>query len=214
MDPSVLHQDVPVSADQADNYVLLLVLLSVFAGGTLVLLSLLLLFCHRCCIGGRRYSRCGRPVARTNCLSSNPQGGCQSQRFCASIEILEGKNTFFSPCRASDDLEKTNTTYAEDSQPTQGQSCGGFKVYINMWLRCTVVTPDVPPLCLINQRSQFIWTNQMLSQLQAVMTESRSASSPPVRLVAESPSMNLHFMNRTGPLRTNLAGTVPLTFVY
>ncbi|KAI3375025.1 hypothetical protein L3Q82_021545 [Scortum barcoo] len=69
--------DVPVSAGQAENYVLLLVLLSVFAGGTLVLLSLLLLFCHRCCMGGRRYSR------------------------------------------ASDDLEKTNTTYAEDSQPTQ-----------------------------------------------------------------------------------------------
>uniref|UniRef100_A0A3B5LJV6 CACN subunit beta associated regulatory protein b n=1 Tax=Xiphophorus couchianus TaxID=32473 RepID=A0A3B5LJV6_9TELE len=39
------------------HYVLLLVLLSVFAGGTLVLLSLLLLFCHRCCLGGRRYSR-------------------------------------------------------------------------------------------------------------------------------------------------------------
>ncbi|XP_032388057.1 voltage-dependent calcium channel beta subunit-associated regulatory protein [Etheostoma spectabile] len=69
--------DVPVSAGQADNYVLLLVLLSVFAGGTLVLLSLLLLFCHHCCMGGRRYSR------------------------------------------ASDDPEKTNTTYAEDSQPTQ-----------------------------------------------------------------------------------------------
>ncbi|XP_035489660.2 voltage-dependent calcium channel beta subunit-associated regulatory protein-like [Scophthalmus maximus] len=69
--------DVPVSAGQVENYVLLLVLLSVFAGGTLVLLSLLLLFCHRCCKGGRRYSR------------------------------------------ASDDPEKTNTTYAEDSQPTQ-----------------------------------------------------------------------------------------------
>ncbi|XP_054889462.1 voltage-dependent calcium channel beta subunit-associated regulatory protein isoform X2 [Poeciliopsis prolifica] len=71
------QKDVPVSTGQADNYVLLLVLLSVFAGGTLVLLSLLLLFCHRCCLGGRRYSR------------------------------------------ASDDPEKTNTTYAEDSQPTQ-----------------------------------------------------------------------------------------------
>ncbi|XP_016517506.1 voltage-dependent calcium channel beta subunit-associated regulatory protein-like [Poecilia formosa] len=71
------QQDVPVSTGQAENYVLLLVLLSVFAGGTLVLLSLLLLFCHRCCLGGRRYSR------------------------------------------ASDDPEKTNTTYAEDSQPTQ-----------------------------------------------------------------------------------------------
>lgn len=69
--------DVPVSTGQVENYVLLLVLLSVFAGGTLVLLSLLLLFCHRCCMGGRRYSR------------------------------------------ASDDPEKTNTTYAEDSQPTQ-----------------------------------------------------------------------------------------------
>ncbi|XP_029970783.1 voltage-dependent calcium channel beta subunit-associated regulatory protein [Salarias fasciatus] len=69
--------DVPVSAGQVENYVLLLVLLSVFAGGTLVLLALLLLFCHRCCMGGRRYSR------------------------------------------ASDDPEKTNTTYAEDSQPTQ-----------------------------------------------------------------------------------------------
>ncbi|XP_037132185.1 voltage-dependent calcium channel beta subunit-associated regulatory protein-like [Syngnathus acus] len=69
--------DVPLSADQVENYVLLLVLLSVFAGGTLVLLSLLLLFCHRCCMGGRRYSR------------------------------------------ASDDPEKTNTTYVDDSQPTQ-----------------------------------------------------------------------------------------------
>nr|XP_040026733.1 voltage-dependent calcium channel beta subunit-associated regulatory protein isoform X2 [Gasterosteus aculeatus aculeatus] len=69
--------DVPVAAGQVENYVLLLVLLSVFAGGTLVLLSLLLLFCHRCCTGGRRYSR------------------------------------------ASDDPEKTNTTYVEDSQPTQ-----------------------------------------------------------------------------------------------
>ncbi|XP_062260339.1 voltage-dependent calcium channel beta subunit-associated regulatory protein-like [Platichthys flesus] len=70
-------KEVPVSAGQVENYVLLLVLLSVFAGGTLVLLSLLLLFCHHCCMGGRRYSR------------------------------------------ASDDPEKTNTTYAEDSQPTQ-----------------------------------------------------------------------------------------------
>lgn len=54
----LLPQEVPVSAGQVENYVLLLVLLSIFAGGTLVLLSLLLLFCHRCCMGGRRYSRC------------------------------------------------------------------------------------------------------------------------------------------------------------
>lgn len=51
-----------MSAGQVDNYVLLLVLLSVFAGGTLVLLSLLLLFCHHCCMGGRRYSRWVRPA--------------------------------------------------------------------------------------------------------------------------------------------------------
>ncbi|XP_067108988.1 voltage-dependent calcium channel beta subunit-associated regulatory protein [Osmerus mordax] len=69
--------DLPVSAGRVENYVLLLVMLCVFAGGTLVLLSLVLLFCHRCCVGGRRYSR------------------------------------------ASDDPEKTNTTYVEDSQPTQ-----------------------------------------------------------------------------------------------
>ncbi|KAL0966436.1 hypothetical protein UPYG_G00295280 [Umbra pygmaea] len=69
--------ELPVWAGQADRYVLLWVLLCVFAGGSLTLLSVLLLFCHRCCVGGRRYSR------------------------------------------ASDDPEKTNTTYVEDSQPTQ-----------------------------------------------------------------------------------------------
>ncbi|KAL7842320.1 hypothetical protein SRHO_G00240090 [Serrasalmus rhombeus] len=69
--------DVPVPSGRQENYVLLLVMLCVFAGGTLVLLSVLLIFCHRCCQSGRRYSR------------------------------------------ASDDLEKTNTTYVEESQPTQ-----------------------------------------------------------------------------------------------
>lgn len=34
------------------------------------------------------------------------------------------------PFRASDDLEKTNTTYAEDSQPTQGRS--GLKIRLNI----------------------------------------------------------------------------------
>uniref|UniRef100_UPI003AABFCB1 voltage-dependent calcium channel beta subunit-associated regulatory protein-like n=1 Tax=Centroberyx gerrardi TaxID=166262 RepID=UPI003AABFCB1 len=77
MEKPLRQHDVPVSAGRVENYVLLLVLLCVFAGGTLVLLSLLLLFCHRCCMGGRRYSR------------------------------------------ASDDPEKTNTTYVDDSQPTQ-----------------------------------------------------------------------------------------------
>lgn len=43
------------------------------------------------------------------------------------------------PFRASDDLEKTNTTYAEDSQPTQGRSgvrihtnvCGGAQAWLH-----------------------------------------------------------------------------------
>ncbi|XP_043119076.1 voltage-dependent calcium channel beta subunit-associated regulatory protein isoform X2 [Puntigrus tetrazona] len=72
-----LTTDVPLASGSQENYVLLLVLLCVFAGGTLVLLSILLVFCHRCCRGERRYSR------------------------------------------ASDDLEKTNTTYVEESQPMQ-----------------------------------------------------------------------------------------------
>ncbi|XP_052405241.1 voltage-dependent calcium channel beta subunit-associated regulatory protein isoform X1 [Carassius gibelio] len=75
-----LTTDVPLASGSQENYVLLLVLLCVFAGGTLVLLSVLLIFCHRCCRGERRFSR------------------------------------------ASDDLEKTNTTYIEESQPTQDAS--------------------------------------------------------------------------------------------
>ncbi|XP_069042263.1 voltage-dependent calcium channel beta subunit-associated regulatory protein [Lepisosteus oculatus] len=69
--------DVPKDTGKQDGYVLLLVLLSIFIGGTLVLLSGLLVICRRCCEGDRRYSR------------------------------------------ASDDPEKTNTTYLEDLQPTQ-----------------------------------------------------------------------------------------------
>ncbi|KAL4608061.1 protein Dos-like [Arapaima gigas] len=67
--------DVPQEPRKQDGYVLLLVLLCVFVGGTLVLLSILLILCRRCCERGRRYSR------------------------------------------ASDDPEKTNTTYVEESQP-------------------------------------------------------------------------------------------------
>ncbi|NWH78530.1 CBARP protein, partial [Piaya cayana] len=65
-----------------DGYVLLLALLSIFIGGTLVLLSSILIICRRCCEADRRHSR------------------------------------------ASDDPEKTNTTYLDDSQPTQGERRG------------------------------------------------------------------------------------------
>lgn len=40
-----------------DAYVTLLVLLCIFVAAMLVLLSVLLVFCHRCYRGGRRYSR-------------------------------------------------------------------------------------------------------------------------------------------------------------
>ncbi|KAG6934935.1 CACN beta subunit associated regulatory protein, partial [Chelydra serpentina] len=68
---------VPGEVNTQDGYVLLLVLLSIFIGGTLVLLSGIMIICRRCCQTDRRHSR------------------------------------------ASDDPEKTNTTYLDDSQPPQ-----------------------------------------------------------------------------------------------
>ncbi|XP_069503306.1 voltage-dependent calcium channel beta subunit-associated regulatory protein [Ambystoma mexicanum] len=67
----------PTEEAKQDGYVLLLVLLSIFVGGTLVILSGLLIICRRCCETDRRYSR------------------------------------------ASDDPEKTNTTYLEETGPPQ-----------------------------------------------------------------------------------------------
>lgn len=136
----LFHQDVPVSTGQVENYVLLLVLLSAFAGGMLVLLSLLLLFCHRCCMGGRRYSRC---VA---CLSSlqnakedyRNQCVCGERRIKAAYEYQTESPNLLPPFRASDDLEKTNTTYAEDSQPTQGKSCVRTNVNMYPGPRCSL----------------------------------------------------------------------------
>ncbi|KAG1925866.1 voltage-dependent calcium channel beta subunit-associated regulatory protein isoform X2 [Pimephales promelas] len=67
--------DVPLSSGTQNGYVLLLVLLSIFVGGTVVLLSVLLIVCRRCCEGDRRHAW------------------------------------------ASDDTEKSNTTYIEEAQP-------------------------------------------------------------------------------------------------
>uniref|UniRef100_A0A8C7CXB3 CACN subunit beta associated regulatory protein n=1 Tax=Oncorhynchus kisutch TaxID=8019 RepID=A0A8C7CXB3_ONCKI len=64
---------------QQNGYVLLLVLLSIFLGGTLVLLSVILIVSRRCCDGDRSYNS------------------------------------------ASDDPEKTNTTYTEASQPVHAE---------------------------------------------------------------------------------------------
>ncbi|XP_053159448.1 voltage-dependent calcium channel beta subunit-associated regulatory protein isoform X2 [Hemicordylus capensis] len=68
---------VPGEVSTQDGYILLLVLLSVFIGGTVVLLFGILIICRRCCETDRRHSR------------------------------------------ASDDPEKTNTTYLDDLQPAQ-----------------------------------------------------------------------------------------------
>ncbi|XP_063002986.1 voltage-dependent calcium channel beta subunit-associated regulatory protein [Elgaria multicarinata webbii] len=68
---------VPGEVDTQDGYMLLLVLLSIFIGGTLVLLFGILIVCRRCCEADRRRSR------------------------------------------GTDDPEKTNTTYLDDSQPAQ-----------------------------------------------------------------------------------------------
>lgn len=65
----------PSEEGKQDGYFLLLILLSIFIGGTLVILSGLLIICRRCCEADRRYSR------------------------------------------ASDDPEKTNTTYLEEAGP-------------------------------------------------------------------------------------------------
>ncbi|KAM9329142.1 voltage-dependent calcium channel beta subunit-associated regulatory protein [Gastrophryne carolinensis] len=63
-------------APSHDGYVLLLVLLSIFIGGTLLLLTGILILCKRCCDSRLRLSR------------------------------------------PSDDAEKTNTSYVDESQPT------------------------------------------------------------------------------------------------
>ncbi|XP_041435833.1 voltage-dependent calcium channel beta subunit-associated regulatory protein isoform X1 [Xenopus laevis] len=65
------------STPSQDGYVLLLVLLSVFIGGTLLLLTGVLILCKRCCDSRLRQSR------------------------------------------PSDDAEKTNTSYVDESQPPQ-----------------------------------------------------------------------------------------------
>lgn len=53
-------QAVPGEVSPQDGYVLLLALLSIFIGGTLVLLSGILIICRRCCEADRRHSRWAR----------------------------------------------------------------------------------------------------------------------------------------------------------
>ncbi|KAL7855156.1 hypothetical protein SRHO_G00173460 [Serrasalmus rhombeus] len=57
--------ELPLEPGGQDGYVLLLVLLSIFLGGTLVLLSVLLIACRRCCEGDRRYTRASDDPEKT-----------------------------------------------------------------------------------------------------------------------------------------------------
>ncbi|XP_063056279.1 voltage-dependent calcium channel beta subunit-associated regulatory protein [Engraulis encrasicolus] len=51
------NESAVAEGSKQDGYVLLLVLLSIFVGGTLVLLSVLLIVCRHCCDEDRRYTR-------------------------------------------------------------------------------------------------------------------------------------------------------------
>lgn len=59
--PLCLAQAVPGEVSPQDGYVLLLALLSIFIGGTLVLLSSILIICRRCCEADRQHSRWAPP---------------------------------------------------------------------------------------------------------------------------------------------------------
>ncbi|XP_042336426.1 voltage-dependent calcium channel beta subunit-associated regulatory protein isoform X2 [Sceloporus undulatus] len=57
---------VPSEVNGQDGYVLLLVLLSIFIGGTLVLIFGVLIICRRCCETDRRHSRANDDPEKTN----------------------------------------------------------------------------------------------------------------------------------------------------
>ncbi|MFT7798736.1 voltage-dependent calcium channel beta subunit-associated regulatory protein-like [Arapaima gigas] len=87
---------IPQEPGKQDGYVLLLVLLSIFLGGTLVLLSVLLIICRRCCDGDRCYSSDDPEKANTTYLEE-PQpvqeitirveeSDCLSTSSCHDVE--------------------------------------------------------------------------------------------------------------------------------
>ncbi|TRY62266.1 hypothetical protein DNTS_025824 [Danionella cerebrum] len=94
-----------LSSETQNGYVLLLVLLSIFVGGTLVLLSVILILCRRCYDGDRRHAWLAVfSIAAERfrvCLLSRQPGGVQAH----------------TNDKASDDTEKSNTTYIEEAQP-------------------------------------------------------------------------------------------------
>ncbi|XP_031460057.1 voltage-dependent calcium channel beta subunit-associated regulatory protein isoform X2 [Phasianus colchicus] len=95
----------PGEVSPQDGYVLLLALLSIFIGGTLVLLSGILIICRRCCEAERRHSRASDDPEKTTttylddsqqaqditikvedpeCLSASSYRDAESERFLSS----------------------------------------------------------------------------------------------------------------------------------
>lgn len=181
-----------MSPGQVENYVLLLVLLGVFAGGTLVLLSLLLLFCHRCCTGGRRYSRC-EAASGTNARTDSASFSVFVFKLTLETRILSGPAT----------------TLRRPTPPTP-KTLSPLKVGAALrFIQTLSVARRLGSIARLSQKSPFIWTSQTPSPPPAVTMESPSASSPPVTPAAESPSMNLRFMRRRRRLKaTKCAGSV------
>lgn len=177
-----------MSPGQVENYVLLLVLLSVFAGGTLVLLSLLLLFCHRCCMGGRRYSRCDAAQAEVPLLSS-----------VVVLQLTLG--ICFRSGPATTSRRQTPPMPMTPSPRKVGTALGSTQAF--------VVARRLVSIVSLSQKSPFTWTNQTPSPLPAVRMGSPSGSSPPATPAAGSPSTNLRCMRRRRrPKATKCAGSV------
>lgn len=112
-----------------DGYVLLLALLSIFIGGTLVLLSGILIICRRCCEADRRHSRW------VGWATLCPQGRWHLVVMAPIVVLLwfvlaRGSSDRQSLRRASDDPEKTTTTYLDDSQQAQGEQWGSVPPYL------------------------------------------------------------------------------------
>lgn len=97
-----------------DNYVLLVVVMSLFVGGTLVVLSGVLLLCKRCWEVHQRFNRC---------VPSEPLGDtprCASRTAYVGVPIPAHPSPFF--LRAMEEAEKTTTTYLDNgTHPIQGE---------------------------------------------------------------------------------------------
>ncbi|KAI2650396.1 Voltage-dependent calcium channel beta subunit-associated regulatory protein [Labeo rohita] len=96
-----------------NGYVLLLVLLSIFVGGTLVLLSVLLIVCRRCCEGDRRHAWASDDtekkitirVDESDCLSAASSHDMETERFLSTGTT--GRRVSFNEAALFDHSKKT-----------------------------------------------------------------------------------------------------------